>query len=180
MDCPQERCEPSCTICLDANDSFLRVGFASRWSERARGNNCKTENRWGCERIGGVLRESAQKRLSYRPTTFSQSCKKPWNNKFHGFLWWTRRGSNPRPLRCERSALPDATWHGPIFKGQTGLLVGAEGACVSHGVRPGMRTIGDCFSTASLIVQFDKADSCLFTFWGTTIKHNICLIPSFI
>ena len=21
-------------------------------------------------------------------------------------LWWTRRGSNPRPLRCERSALP--------------------------------------------------------------------------
>ena len=21
-------------------------------------------------------------------------------------IWWTRRGSNPRPLRCERSALP--------------------------------------------------------------------------
>ena len=79
-------------------------------------------------------------------------------------FWWTVRGSNPRPRRCERRALPNATQYGPIFKGQTGLLVGAEGACVSHGVRPGMRTIGDCFSTASLIVQFDKADSCLFTF----------------
>ena len=25
------------------------------------------------------------------------------------FVWWTRRDSNPRPLRCERSALPRGT-----------------------------------------------------------------------
>lgn len=27
-----------------------------------------------------------------------------YHGDFH--FWWTRRGSNPRPLRCERSALP--------------------------------------------------------------------------
>ena len=32
-------------------------------------------------------------------------------------LWWTRRGSNPRPLRCERSALP-AEPRAHVFKAE--------------------------------------------------------------
>ena len=36
----------------------------------------------------------------------SQIKKRRSKNRSVFQFWWTRRGSNPRPLRCERSALP--------------------------------------------------------------------------
>ena len=48
-----------------------------------------------------------------RRECFSRNSKTPWNflaeteaTPSANQIWWTRRGSNPRPRRCERRALP--------------------------------------------------------------------------
>ena len=63
-----------------------------------------------------------------------------YHGDFH--FWWTRRGSNPRPLRCERSALPSATQHGPRSFGRTRLFAGFVWACVLRGIHRECEPLG--------------------------------------
>ena len=98
---PAQGCEPSCTICLDANGSFLQLSSTLSQPERMRGQNNKTGNRWGCERIGGYWGKPRRNGWATDLLFFLQ--KNPRNLKFHGFLWWTWRDASPRPYGCEKS-----------------------------------------------------------------------------
>ena len=64
--------------------------------------------------------------------------------KNHGDFqfWWTVRGSNPRPRRCERRALPNATQHGPHSFGQARLFASFTWARVLRGILRGCEPLG--------------------------------------
>ena len=57
-------------------------------------------------------------------------------------FWWTVRGSNPRPRRCERRALPNATQHGPHSFGQARLFASFTWARVLRGILRGCEPLG--------------------------------------
>ena len=44
------------------------------------------------------------------------------NHEFKPYLWWTIRDSNPRPLRCERSALPTELIARSVNTGSTDVI----------------------------------------------------------
>ena len=56
--------------------------------------------------LGNILENSLETPELQAHNSLKKVTKKPWNSTFHGFLWWTRRDSNPRPLGCEPNALP--------------------------------------------------------------------------
>src|SRR5271154_1310360 len=46
------------------------------------------------------------RRVGFEPTTSSMSRTRSLRAELTAQIWWRRRGSNPRPHRCERCALP--------------------------------------------------------------------------